>query len=90
MKGDNVCDNFVADCNRQWMRDLHDVPEIKFVMKMIDLNQLSIAACKKEWAKLAPNLQMITRSRLYFVPSHLTKIQFKYTGKAKMIDNLEK
>ena len=88
-------DNFVenTDMTEQWMIDFKDMTEIKFVLKMMDLdNQPTFDQIKNEWNqikssilksfKLKSGIQMIDGPRLLrlSVPLHyLDKPQYNHT-----------
>ena len=60
-------DNFVknTDTTKQWMIDFQKMAEIKFVMKMMDLdNQPSFDEIINEWNQLKSSIQIIDGNRL--------------------------
>ena len=75
-------DNFVENPNLQWVAKFRNLPEIQLVLKMTDLwNPLSVDDVKTEWIKIAPSVQLITKSRLrqLGVPPTSLKPQYKHT-----------
>jgi len=73
-------DNYVPDTefHKPWMTTFREMPEIKLVMKMMDLgNQPTVDECVVEWEGIKESVEMITRSRLSFVPNYLLKVQYK-------------
>ena len=75
-----VRDNFVVDTTLPWMTSFRNMLEIKFVMRMMNLNnQPTIAECKREWNRIKSSVQLITRQRLLAlqIPRNVLKLQFK-------------
>ena len=73
-------DNYVPDYeyNKPWMTTFRKMPEIEFVMKMMDLgNQPTVDECVAEWEGIKESVEMITRVRLSFVPVDLLKVQYE-------------
>ena len=76
-----IRDNYVEDSNQQWLSNFRILPEIKFITKMIDLdNQLSIDKVRSEWTKIASKLQMISVQRMINLgyPMHLFNLQYDH------------
>ena len=88
-------DNFVSDydVNQPWMARFRNQPEIKFVMKMMDLvNQPTVADVEREWTKIEHSVDMISRARLTAwigVPACLLKLEFKQDWNASTITNVD-
>ena len=75
-----IRDNFVVNTKMPWMTSFRNMLEIKFVMRMINLNsQPTIAECKYEWNRIKSSVQLITRQRLLAlqIPRNVLKLQFK-------------
>ena len=72
-------DNFIEDVSQQWLTRFRSLPEIKFVMKLIDLdNPTSVNEVKSEWIKLESNLQMITVRRMIDLGYPLEMFSYQY------------
>ena len=75
-----IRDNFVVDTSMPWMTSFGNMLEIKFVMRMMNLdNQPTIGECKREWNRIKMSVQLITRQRLLAlqIPHNVLKLQFK-------------
>ena len=87
-------DNFVVDPTTSWMVTFRSMIEVKFVMKMMNLNnQPTIAECKREWNRIKSSIQFITRTRLSSVLGDNLKLQYKHDrndATTKMISIMEK
>ena len=73
-------DNYVPndEFNKPWMTTFRKMPEIEFVMKMMDLgNQPTVDECEAEWKGIEESVEMITRARLSFVPNYLLKVLYE-------------
>ena len=59
----------------RWLLHFRDLPEIKIIRNMMDPNYRQ--SSKSEWAKLGPDIQMITRQRLkpFRIPRNYLKLQ---------------
>jgi len=90
-------DNFVRDdyANQSWMATFRSMPEIQFVMEMMDLgNQPTVAECEREWRSIQHKVSRITRMRLegwIGVPACLLKLekQDRNASTSKNVDILE-
>ena len=87
-------DNFVDDyySSQPWMARFRNMPEIKLVMKMMNLgNQPTVADCEREWANIQHSVAMITRARLagIGVPAQLLDLQFKQDHNASTTANVD-
>ena len=72
-------DNYIENTKMPWIKRFRQLPEIRFVIKMISRsNQLSIAECLREWKRIETDVDLITESRLaeLQVPQKLLKLQF--------------
>ena len=76
-----VRDNFILDTTQPWLAHLRNMVEIKFVMKMINLdNQPTTAECKQEWNRIMSSIQFVTRKRLSVmrIPGNVLKLQHNH------------
>ena len=77
-------DNFVTntDITQGWMNNFKNMPEIKFVLKMINLaNQPSFYEVQNEWNRIKPGIKMTDVSCLLqlSVPRHYLQPQYIHT-----------
>ena len=77
-------DNFVEnnDITQQWMVDFKNMTEIKFVMRMMNLdNQPTFDEINKEWHRIKSGIKMIDTSRLsqLSVPRQYLQPQYIHT-----------
>ena len=72
-------DNFIENGNESWLKKFRMWPEIKMVMKMMNLSdQPTIEECKEQWKDILSNedFEMITNERIEFIPENYRKYQF--------------
>ena len=77
-------DNFVkdADINQHWMINFKNMTEIKFITKMIDLdNQLTYCEVINEWEQIKSSVRLIDAPRLLqlSVPRQYMQTQYQHT-----------
>ena len=74
-------DNYIENTSEQWVVRFRDLPEIKLVMRMVDLwNPLNVDDLKSEWQKIMPSLNLIRCSNLRSlgVPYNLINPQYNH------------
>ena len=72
-------DNFIENGNESWLKKFRKWPEIKMVMKMMNLSdQPTIEECKEQWKEilLSEDFEMITNKRVEFIPEKYRNYQF--------------
>ena len=58
-------DNFVTDTTKPWMIKFRSLPEIEFVLQMINLeNQPTVETIINEWSQISSKVTLIHRSKL--------------------------
>ena len=75
-------DNFVQDTKQQWMVDFKSMAEIKFIMKMMNLDkQPTLQEIKDEWIQIKPDFKIITAQRLLqlSIPRQYLQLQYNHT-----------
>ena len=75
-------DNYVVDTTKTWMAKFRNLPEIEFVMKMINIkNQPTVEAVINEWNKISSKITLIHRSKLFGlgVPKKYLRIQYVHS-----------
>ena len=77
-------DNFVDTTSSQpWMNKFRNLPEIQFIMKMINLeHQPTVEAVIREWNQIKSKVTMIERSKLIGigVPKRELRLQYIHNG----------
>ena len=72
-------DNFVADTTKPWMASFRSLPEIEFVLKMINLeNQPTVEAIINEWSQIKSSVILINRSKLVAIGVPRNYLQTQY------------
>lgn len=83
-------DNYIDDSSRQWLKDFRNMPLIKFVMRLMDLeDQPTVYQCKEEWKQMNKKIDFISRECLCAVPRPLLKLQYKHNADEKSINMIE-
>ena len=71
-------DNFV-DTNEPWITNFRSLPEIQFVMKLINLdNQTTVEAIINEWNQIKSNITHINKAKLTGLGVHPWYLQIQY------------
>ena len=72
-------DNYVENTTKPWMAKFRNLPEIEFIMKMINIeNQPTVETIINEWNQISSKVTLIKRSKLVDlgVPKKYLKIQY--------------